>query len=99
MNFLQRESKKTMLRGKTVLRVDCRGCMAHDHHIEKVGIVVGFKFCDEIWPSDREHNKKIHAVCRVVKTREDVPDEFFYPCIEDGALMPTPNKDAWMWLQ
>lgn len=87
--------------GRHVLKIDCRGCMASDRHIEAVGVVEAIKYHSDIWPSETSHNDsdRLHAVCRVIKIRHDQPDEFFYPCVEDGDFGNFFEGPSLLWLR
>lgn len=71
--------------GKLVLDVLCDGCMAHVHKLERVGEIIAI---DDQRAFFGQGEHIIVAKCRVVNSREDLPEEFFYPALADGGFQP-----------
>jgi hypothetical protein len=84
--------------GKIVIKVLCDGCMAEDHKLQMIGEVVAVRKANEIWPSNSS-TQYDYAVCRVFNSRSDLPDTFFYPCIQDGSFQQSSRNDqVYFWL-
>jgi hypothetical protein len=58
--------KRSKLMGATIIRFDCRGCMASDHRFEWIGYVEGF-----------EKSKHAGTVARVkIVKRDGMPTDY-----------------------
>ncbi len=85
--------------GKFVLDIQCDGCMAEDHKLKRVGEIIDVKTHREMWPDAHPHYKDgyHYAVCRVIQSREDLPEELFYVCVEASNFQPTPSGKGFFW--
>ena len=71
--------------GAVVLEIQCDGCMADDHKLLRVGEVQDIKLHCMIWPHAARNldSDKPYAICRVMNSRVDLPEEFFYIAMAD----------------
>lgn len=79
------------LLGRTLMEIDCRGCMAEDHHLIRVGEIVEVDD-QRIILNAPDATPMIIAKCRTIQSRTDMPEEFFTTCaIADGAFQELPS--------
>lgn len=78
------------LLGRTVMEIDCRGCMAEQHHLVRVGEIVEVDD-QRIILNAPDAQPMIIAKCRTIQSRRDMPDEFFTCAIADGDFQELPS--------
>lgn len=66
MDILARMNKRKLLRGATVVKFDCRGCMAHDHVMVWIGKV------EEVAPGLQ--NTKVRIIKDPARSPSDARD-------------------------
>jgi hypothetical protein len=70
--------------GKTVIKVQCDGCMAEDHKIKAVGKVTSIMKANRIWPGTTDRYD--YAACLVMNSHLDAGKSWFYVALQDTSL-------------
>lgn len=77
--------------GRLLMEIDCRGCMAEDHQLVRVGEIVEVDDQRKVLGHETGEALVI-AKCRVIQSRTDLPEEFFTTCpIIDGDFQELPR--------
>jgi hypothetical protein len=77
--------ERWLAQGKIVLEFDVRGCMAEDHVLKNVWEIVEFGYQNKFIKG----SQKIHmARCRLVKSRDDLDDEYILIPSHDLYALP-----------
>lgn len=70
--------------GQTVIVIDCRGCMADDHRIDKIGVIKKVVNQREIYGP--ESQPLMVAICEQQESRSDLPQKDFTFCVDDTSF-------------